>query len=334
MSKATIKGIAKALGLSISTVSRALQDSYQISTATKYKVLEYAKSVNYKPDPIAQSLKQKRSYSICVIVPEIANNFFSQVINGIDNAAFEKGYTIFIFQTLETVEREKMGLEMGQQRRADGYIISLSGKTAHYDHLNFLKEENIPTVFFDRVPPHDDVAKVVVDNYAGAYEATKYLIDRGNKLIAHISNHNILSITRERIKGFQDCLRDNHIPFDEKMLKFCGFTNEDAQNAINEVLNEYSPDAFFLSSDRLSLSALAAMKNHPNYKSEQTEIVAFTNMIYPMLLSSNLTTVKQPANEIGNKAVEMLIKQIESKGKDYEPTTIVLKTSLLPSEQS
>ncbi|MEZ4906456.1 MAG: LacI family DNA-binding transcriptional regulator [Saprospiraceae bacterium] len=142
MSRTNIKEIAKALNLSISTVSRALRDSYEISSKTKAKVLEYAEKVNYKPDPIAQSLKDKNSHNICVIVPEMANMFFSQVIDGIDRAAYEKGYNVFVFQTYESIEREKLGIEFGLERRVCGFIVSVSGATSVCEKITHETKHN------------------------------------------------------------------------------------------------------------------------------------------------------------------------------------------------
>ena len=178
MLKPTIKDIAKALNLSTSTVSRALRDSYEISSGTKQKILEYAQAVNYTPNPIALSLRENKSHSICVIVPQIANAFFSEVINGIDETAYRRGYHVVIFQTHEQYEREIRDLNSGLARRADGVVISLSGTTTDFDHFRQLQAEQVPIVFFDRVPPFDNCHKVVADNFAGAYEGTRYCCPR------------------------------------------------------------------------------------------------------------------------------------------------------------
>src|SRR5687767_1788518 len=168
----TIKDIAKALGLSTSTVSRALRDSYEISPETKKMVLEYAEKHHYKPNPIALNLKERRSQSIGVIVCEIANSYFSQVINGIESIAYQFGYNVIIAQSRESYEREIMNLQYLTSRSIDGLIISVSTETTDFSFLKELKEKKMPMVFFDRIVSEIDTHKVTADNFKGAYDAT------------------------------------------------------------------------------------------------------------------------------------------------------------------
>ncbi len=328
MSRSTIKDIAKALNLSVSSVSRALRDSYEIGEETKKKVLEYAQSVNYRPNPIALGLKERRSHSICVIVPEIANNFFSEVINGIDRAAYSKGYNVFIFQSFEDGVRELQCIEHGIDRHVDGFIISLSGATGTYGHLDVLKEEGIPTVYFDRVPPFDQVDKVVVDNFEGSYNGIKYLIGLGKKRIAHISNPLNLSITKERHAGYLACLQDHGIEVDENLIQFCGFDPAEAHQTIQEMIAHHKPDAFFINSDRLTLNSLRAIKENQHLLNTSIEIVGFTNFKHVGLFNPPMIPIRQPAEAIGAKTVELLIEKIEAKRHVREPATYTLKTTL------
>lgn len=329
MSRPTIKEIAKALNLSISSVSRALRDSYEIGEETKKKVIDYAQSVNYRPNPIALGLKGRRSHSICVIVPEIANNFFSEVINGIDRAAYSRGYNVFVFQSLEDSQREMQCIEYGLDRHVDGFIMSLSGASENYDHLKILGEESIPTVYFDRVPPFANVDKVVVDNFEGSYNGIKHLIDLGKRRIAHISSPLNLSITKERHAGYLACLQDHGIEVDQSLIRFCGFDPAQAHQTIKEVFN-YAPDAFFINSDRLTLNSLRAIKeNHSIRTAESLEIVGFTNFKHVGLFNPTMTSIRQPAEEIGAKTAELLIEKIEAKRFKKEPATFILKTTLI-----
>jgi LacI family transcriptional regulator len=327
MSRSTIKEIAKALNLSISSVSRALRDSYEIGEETKKKVIEYAQSVNYRPNPIALGLKEKRSHSICVIVPEIANNFFSEVINGIDHAASAKGYNVFIFQSHEDCAREIQCIEHGIDRHVDGFIISLSGTTENYEHLDVLKKEGIPTVYFDRVPPFDQVNKVVVDNFEGSYNGIKHLIGLGKKRIANISSPLNLYITKERHAGYLACLQNHGIEIDENLIRFCNFDPAEPHRIINEML-DHAPDAFFINSDRLTLQSLQVIKGHQRLIPKPIEIVGFTNFKYVGLFEPTMTSIRQPAEEIGEKTVELLIENIEVKRYVKEPATYMLKTSI------
>jgi len=197
----TIKDIAKALGLSTSTVSRALRGSYEISPETKKLVLEYAEKFNYRPNPIALSLKERKSRSIGVIVSEIANHFFSQAINGIESIAYNRGYHVIITQSHESYEREVVNVKHLSSRSVDGLLMSLSTETTDMSHLIDLHEKGLPVVFFDRVTNEIDTHKVIANNYQGAYDATDHLIKSGYKKIAHITSSEHLSITKERLAG-------------------------------------------------------------------------------------------------------------------------------------
>src|ERR1044071_8428612 len=195
----TIKDIAKALGLSTSTVSRALRDSYEISPETKKLVLEYAEKINYHPNPIALSLKERRSRSIGVIVSEIANSFFSQAIDGIESIAYKNGYNVIISQSRESHEREMVNLHYLTSRSIDGLIISVAAETKDFSSFKELHDRGMPIVFFDRIVNEINTHKVIVDSYQGAYDATVHLIENGYKQIATLSNNEVLSITADRI---------------------------------------------------------------------------------------------------------------------------------------
>src|SRR6266498_352151 len=237
---ATIKDIAKALGVSTSTVSRALRDSYKISPETKKLVLECAEHLNYRPNPIALSLKEKRSRSIGVVVCEIANSFFSQVIDGIESIAYDKGYNVIISQTHESYEREIIDLQYLSSRSVDGLLISLSTETNDLGHLKTLHEKGMPIVFFDRVSDEIKTHRVIIDNYKGAYEATEYLIHKGYKKIAAIVNSEFLSITTERLAGYKEALLSNDIKIDDDFIKYCfygGMIFSEIEESVNQLLS-------------------------------------------------------------------------------------------------
>src|SRR6478609_1081457 len=185
---ATIKDIAKALNLSTSTVSRALRGSYEISPETKKLVLEYAEKINYRPNPIALSLKERRTRAIGIVVSEIANNYFSQAINGIESIAYNRGYHVIITQSHESQEREKVNVQHLASRGVDGLLVSLSSESEKIPYLTELHEKGLPIVFFDRITNEIDTHKVVANNYLGAYQATEHLIGNGYKRIAHITS--------------------------------------------------------------------------------------------------------------------------------------------------
>lgn len=328
----TIKDIAKALGLSTSTVSRALRGSYEISAETRKLVLEYAEKLNYRPNPIAQSLKEKRSRSIGIVVCEIANNFFSQVINGIESVAYKKGYYVIISQSHESFEREVANTQYLASRSVDGLLISLSTETTDLSHLSKLHDKGLPIVFFDRVTEEMLTHKVIANNFNGAYQATEHLIRSGFKRIAHLTISPHLSITKERLAGYKAALADNRIPFDESLIKYCkygGLHEEEMDQAVESLLTQPNkPDAIVAASDKLSTGCLAALAKKKVRVPEDIGLVGFTNSLLTDIFHPALTSVRQPAFEMGQVAMEMLIQIIESKHPITKFETRVLNTEL------
>lgn len=328
MEAITIKDIAKALNLSTSTVSRALRGSYEINTETKKMVLAYAEKMNYHPNPIALSLKENRSKAIGVIVPEIANNFFSQAINGIEAVAYNRGYHVVIFQSHESYERERSNIQHLVGRKVDGVLISLSGQTTTVEHLQEIQNRGVPLVVFDRISNDIISNKVIADNFQGAYEATEHLILSGRKRIAHITSPSLLYTTNERLEGYKAALAKYDIPFDENLVHYCGFEPEDAKQVIFEVLETQKPDAIFTASDRLALDSFAAVKAKGIQIPEQVAFIGFTNLGVAHLLDPPLSTIVQPAFAIGKTAAEMLLDTIEHKQSNAAVKTIKIPTEV------
>src|SRR3954454_690659 len=217
----TIKDIAKALNISTSTVSRALQDHYAISPETKKHVLACAEKLNYRPNPVALSLKERKTLSIGIVVCEIANSFFSQVINGVESLASEKGYNVVISQTHESYDREVVDLDFLASRSIDGLLISVSAETSNLDHIRKLHQMGLPIVFFDRIVPDIKTHTVVVDNFKGGYDATTHLLQNGYTTIAAIAGSEFLSITSERLEGYIEALKNFNAQTDDNYIKHC-----------------------------------------------------------------------------------------------------------------
>jgi len=328
----TIKDIAQALQLSVSTVSKALRGSHEISEETKQNVLEYARQHNYKPNPIAQSLKKGRSKSIGVIVCNIDNNFFSRVINGIESVARQKDYNVIITQSQESYEREVVNTEHLSSRSVDGLIISLSAETKQVDHLLYLHRKGLPIVLFDRVTDEIPTHRVIADNYKGAYQATRHLLQQGFTRIAQITSSNSLSITLERLEGYKQALKDAGLTPDERYIKFVqhgGMIPEETRQALIELLQQTDrPDAIFTASDRLSTTTLSLLRQMKIAIPRQMALVGFTNSISADIFNPSLTAVVQPALEMGQTATDLLIQLIESKRPVTEFQKIVLDTEL------
>ena len=332
----TIKDIAKELNFSTSTVSRALRGSHEISAETKKLVLENAEKINYRPNPIALSLKERRSRAIGVVVSEIANTFFSQAINGIESIAYNRGYHVIFTQSHESQEREKVNVQHLVSRSVDGLLISLSCETTDLSYLKELHEKGFPIVFFDRISDEIETHKVCADNRLGALHATEHLIYQGFKKIAHITNSPYLSITKERLQGYKEALEKHNLPFNEALVKYCnhgGMIAEEIEEAVNVLFkSKLKPDAIFTASDRITTVCFGVMKRMKQKK--EVGFIGFTNTNLGDLFSTPLTVIRQPAFEIGQNATELLIQIIESKGPVTEFETRVLETELIIRESS
>jgi LacI family transcriptional regulator len=333
---ATIKDIAKALNLSTSTVSRALRGSYEISAETKKQVLEYAEKINYRPNPIALSLKERRTRAIGIVVSEIANNFFSQAINGIESIAYNKGYHVIITQSHESQGRERVDVEHLAARGVDGLLISLSSESNDISYLKELHEKGMPIVFFDRITNEIETHTVTANSYLGAFHATEHLIFEGFKRIAHITSSTYLSITKERLEGYKDALEKHNIPFNEAMVKYCthgGMIADEVENALNTLFkSKIKPDAIFAAGDRLTIASFELLKQMKLKK--DPGFIGFSNTSVGDLFCPSLTVIKQPAFDIGQTAIEFLIQIIESKRPVTEFQNKILDTELIIRESS
>ena len=329
----TIKDIARALGLSTSTVSRALRDSYEISPETKKLVLEYAEKNNYHPNPIALSLKERRSRSIGVIVCEIANSFFSQVINGIESIAYNHGYNVIIAQSRESFDREMLNLQYLTSRSIDGLIISISTETKDFSYFKELHAKRLPIVFFDRIVSEIETHKVIADNYNGAYDATLHLINCGYKHIAAISNPALLSITKERLAGYKAALGDNGIEVNDALIKYCqhgGMIFSEVEEVVKELFKlKQGPDAIFATADKLTTGCLRILRTMGMKVPDDIGLIGFSNTDLTELIDPPLSIIKQPAFEMGEVAMNLLLQLIESKRPVEDFETRVLSTELL-----
>ncbi|MEO9022843.1 MAG: LacI family DNA-binding transcriptional regulator [Ginsengibacter sp.] len=332
----TIKDIAKELNLSASTVSRALRGSNEISHETTKMVLELAEKINYRPNPIALSLKEGRSRAIGVVVSEIANTFFSEAINGIESIAYNRGYHVVINQSHESEEREKVNVMHHASRSVDGLLISLSSGTVDLTYLKDLHKKGLPIVFFDRITDEIETHKVTANNYLGALQATEHLILQGFKKIAHITSAPYLSITKERLQGYKEALEKHCIPFNESLIKHCnhgGMIAKEVEDAIVELFKGKSkPDAIFTASDRITVVCFAALRHLKHEK--EVGFAGFSNTKVGDLFDPPMTVVEQPAFEIGQSATEMLIQMIESKIPVTDFETKIIDTKLIIRKSS
>jgi len=336
--QATIKDIAKELGISVSTVSRALKDYPGISDETKRKVKEVAEKMNYRPNAIALSLRKSRSFTIGVIIPEVVHFFFSTVISGIEEVANSRGYNVILSQSNEKIEREKSSINTMLSNQIDGFMISFSKETEDFDHFSKLLDQNYPIVFFDRVPNIPNAINVMVDDYQGAYDATTHLIGQGYDQIIHLAGPKNLRICLERERGYREALKDNDIPINEAFVVECFLgTPEESKKIIQELLKNSAqiPNAIFANNDIVAVGAMMACKEAGLKIPEEIGIVGFSNWQICSMLEPTLTSVSQPGFQIGTKATEILLDMIEKKIEPNEINSpIVLKTELIPRKSS
>lgn len=329
----TIKDIAKALGLSYSTVSRALKGSYKISEATRRMVQEYADAHQYRPNLMAQSLKSQRSRSIGVVLCNIPNVFFSEVISGIESVAYNSDYLVIITQSQESYEREVKNVQNLAWRSVDGLLVSLSTESEDLGHFTRLHEQGLPIVFFDRVTDQLKTHTVVADNSGGAYNGTHHLIDAGYRRIAHITSSPHVSITRERREGYEKALQEAGMPVEQAYIKYCmhgGMLFEEIEKAMDELLAlPDPPDALLCASDRLTMGCYSLLRKKELQIPEQMAIAGFSNFNSADLFSPSLTTIRQPAFEMGKTATELLIGLIESKRPPSQFTKKIFPTELI-----
>ncbi len=338
LEQATIKDIARELQVSSSTVSRALKDYPGISDETKRKVKEMAEKLHYRPNAIALSLRKSRSFTIGVIIPEVVHFFFSTVISGIEEVAHSRGYNVILTQTNEKLAREKSSMDTMLSNQIDGFLVSYSKETTDFQHFSKLLNQGYPIVFFDRVPEIPGAIHVIVDDYAGAYEATKHLIQQGYTRIVHLSGPSNLKISKERSRGYKDALRDGGLPFIPDLLVECTQgSDEEAEKITAQLLKSISPrpDAFFANNDLAAMGAIQACKNAGYSVPQEIGVVGFSNWQFCSIVDPSLSSVAQNGFRIGSTATEILLDWIEKKinPETIEPS-VVLETELLVRKSS
>lgn len=322
--------LAKELGLSVSTVSKALGDSHEISASTKKRVLDLAKHYNYKPNPFASSLRKKKSKQIAVIIPDIVNNFFSLVMDGIESVTMNKHYDTFIYLTHENLEREKSVLEHLESGLTSGIIISVcTGKEGYGHFQQFYENTKLPIVFFDRVPDLLQFPKVISNNYESTFEATLRLLKSGVKKPVFFTTEAPLYTSIERRRGFQAALMSQHIPFSDDMIIECSDDMDKNYLIIRKLLsNRKRPDGIFASIEKYAITTYQVCKELKINIPRDVKIIGMTNLRTAALLNPSLSTLSQPAFEMGREAASLLIKMIEKKSYAAANDIIVLNNEL------
>ena len=339
-SKATLKQIAKELGVSVSTVSKALNDSPEISEPTKIRVQEYAKLKNYKPNVIGLNLKNRSTRTIGVIIPNILNQFFAKVFTGIEKVADEKGYKVITCISNESLEKEINALEMLSNGTIDGFILSISEeaqKLQKFDHFKTIINEGTPIVMFDRIADEVNCDKVIVDDLDSAFDATNHLIKTGCKNIALFSSIDNLSVGKLRGDGYKKALEKAGMKVNEKLIVLSE-NADDFDSKATGFLDKNKVDAIFAVDEHASVMAMKMAMKMAIKKGlkipDELSIIGFADGVWSRRLTPSLSTVSQHGPEIGEVATKMLIEKLESKEEIYNHKTTVIKTELRQREST
>jgi LacI family transcriptional regulator len=329
MSHINIRELANELKLSVSTISKVFNNSHEISEGTRRRVLETAARLNYIPNPYASGLRRKKSKNIGVVIPEVADSFFSLAINGIESVAKEKGYHVMIYLTHESFENEKNILKEFQGRRVDGVLISVSRETSQSEHINDLISNGVPLVFFDRVCEDVDTAKITTDDLESSYKATKHLIQQGCNKLAFLNISNSLSISNKRLEGYLQAHADHKLRADKSNIVLC--TNDAGKNyeLIKRLLQRKNrPDGIVVSVEKLTTPVYKACEALKLKIPKDIRVICFSNLDTASILNPSLSTVTQPAFEMGKAAALVLFKALQKQNLNLTRESLVIPSSL------
>lgn len=330
---ATIKDIARQLNISISTVSRAMRNAPDVNADTKRAVMALSEELNYQPNKLALSLKQKQTHNIGVIVPNL-DYVLATMVKGIDEVALEAGYTVMVCQSNESFGREIVNTRRLLDSLVDGFIISVSSETKVFDHFRKIQEKQMPMVVFDRVTPFLKAPSVRIDNEEGGFIATEHLLEQGYKRIAILAGPKNLGISNERLNGYLKALKKYKIKQDNDLIINCDFNQDYAYIATKELLSmKKRPDAIFTISDRMAIGAMLAIKEKKLRMPADIGLVGFNNEPVTNLVTPGISSIEQPAFELGKIAAKLFIEAIHH-DEDMSAIEEILKPKLIIRESS
>lgn len=330
---ATIKDIARELNISVSTVSRALRDTHDVNRETRDKVLAMASNLHYKPNLNAIGLANRSTHNIGILLPFVTNYYFSSVISGIQETAYQKGYHVILYLTNDSAEMERSIINDLAVSSLDGLLVTVSSGSNGSDHFKELMNDGVPIVFFDRVLKDIKTSKVMQNDYDGAIEAVDHLVEQGYTRIAHISGPRGLELTEKRRDGYLAGLQKHGLEIREEWIVHTGFSQKDGeQDAAQLLLNPDAPDAIFAVNDRKAIGAMVELKRQGIRIGADLGVMGFTNDPVSELITPSLTTVEEPAKEIGKKSCELLLKHIHK--KHFIPEDVILPGRLIARDST
>jgi len=326
----TIHDIAKALDVTPSTVSRALNNHPRISQTTKEAVWRMASTLNYQHNHLAAALRRGRSSLLGVMVPTINRSFFSSVVRGIEEVANEAGYAVMVCQSHEMQEQEAANVQVLLRTQVDGIIVSVGKGTSDFSHFQQIIDRNTPLVLFDRVPESLPASAVVIDDYRGAYQATRHLIEQGCRRVIHLAGPAHLNIYRDRQRGFEDAHRLHGLPLETSQILPGSLQQDAGHDSITALLEAGEPfDGIFSASDYAAVGAMQALKARGIAIPEAVAIAGFSNEPFTSMIEPGLTTVEQHSRQMGQTTARIFLEQFDHQGDPYVPRRTVLTPELI-----
>jgi LacI family transcriptional regulator len=338
MAETTLKQIAETLGISITTVSKALKNYADVSPKTKKAVLDLADKLHYTPNSFAVNLRTKESKTIGLIIPEVVHHFFSNVINGIIAEAEKLGYLVIILQSNESLELEKKQVDLLINKRVDGILMSLSNESNNDEHIQEILRRGIPFVQFDKISKLIPSSKVIINDQKAAAQAVQHLIDKGCKKIAHIRGPLNPQNAIDRFLGYKKTLEKNNIPFDSSLVYTCkNVTYEEGLEFAKQICEEHPDvDGIFAITDLVAVGVLTYFNQQKIKIPEQVAIIGFSNWFMSQVITPKLSSVDQPSYEMGVAAFDLLLEEMicHKDGTEFKTRTIELETFIVERESS
>jgi LacI family transcriptional regulator len=322
--------LARELGVSMTTISRALSDHHSIGPGMKQKVLKLAKKYNYLPNRRAEAMRLGRSKLLGIVVPYIEGRFFPSVVHGIETAATKAGYSVIICQSNEDVVQERRNLDTLLSAQVAGVLVSLSRTTLDFKYFDKLRSRGLPLVFFDRIMEGENVNAVVLDDQEGGYVSTRHLLEQGYRRIAHLAGPQHMSIYRNRRQGYFDALREAGLPEDERLVVYSEMTQEQGIAGMRQLLAlPNPPDAVFAAGDYCALGAMLEARRQGLHIPQDLAITGFSNESFTVVTEPAITSIDQRCEEMGQAAVRLLLELIDAQGQPFAPRQVALRPKLL-----